>query len=143
MSTPAPLGAFSFSVQWGGTRIGFAQAAGLDKESRVIEYRGSATPGFSPTKMAGMHKFANVTLKRGVTADREFLSWLSTTKTGTARRHDLVISLLDEKHEPVMIWKLKNALPIKVEAPQLEASGNDVAIDSIELAHEGLELQDN
>ena len=62
-------------------------------------------------------------------------------KLNTVERRDLVVSLLNEEHEPVMIWKVHNAFPVKVEGPQLKASGNEVAIESIELAHEGLEVQ--
>ena len=51
------------------------------------------------------------------------------------------MTLLNETHEPVMVWKIHNAFPVKVEGPQLKASGNEVAIESIELAHEGLEVQ--
>jgi phage tail-like protein len=62
-------------------------------------------------------------------------------KLNTVERRDLVVSLLNEEHAPVMTWKLLNAFPVKVEGPQLKASGNEVAIESIELAHEGLEVQ--
>jgi phage tail-like protein len=54
---------------------------------------------------------------------------------------DIVVSLLNEEHMPVMVWKAHNAFPVKVEGPGLKASGNEVAIESIEIAHEGLELQ--
>jgi len=56
-------------------------------------------------------------------------------------RRNLVISLLNEEHQPVMVWKVMNAFPVKVEGPALKASANEVAIESVELAHEGLELQ--
>jgi phage tail-like protein len=142
MPAQDPVRTFHFSVQWGGTHSRFSEVAGLDQESPVIEYRAGSTHGFSAMKMPAMSKFGNITLKRGVIkADSDFYNWLSTTKTDTAGRRDLVISLLDERHEPVMSWKVKNALPVKLEGPQLVASGNDVAIDSIELAHEGLQLQ--
>ena len=64
-------------------------------------------------------------------------------RLNTVERRDIVISLLNEKHEPVMVWKAQNAFPVKVEGPALKASGNEVAIESIELAHEGLELQND
>ena len=56
-------------------------------------------------------------------------------------RRDLVISLLNEEHAPVMTWKVKNAWPVKLEGPGLKATGNEVAIESIELAHEGLTIE--
>jgi len=76
-----------------------------------------------------------------VKADNEFFGWLSTVKLNTVDRRDLIVSLLNEDHQPVMVWKVHNAFPVKVEGPQLKAAGNEVAIESIEVAHEGLELQ--
>jgi len=76
-----------------------------------------------------------------VKVDNVFANWLSTVKLNTVERRDLVVSLLNEEHAPVMTWKVHNAFPVKVEGPQLKASGNEVAIESIELAHEGLEVQ--
>jgi phage tail-like protein len=92
--------------------------------------------------MPGLRKFSNVTLKRGIfKADNDFFKWLSTIKLNKVERRDVVISLLNEEHAPVMTWKIHNAFPVKVEGPGLKASGNEVAIESIEIAHEGLELQ--
>jgi phage tail-like protein len=92
--------------------------------------------------MPGLRKFSNITLKRGVVkGDNEFAGWLATVKLNTVERRDLVVSLLNEEHSPVMTWKVHNAFPVKVEGPQLKANGNEVAIESIELAHEGLEVQ--
>ena len=86
-------------------------------------------------------QFANVLLARRREGDSQFFKWLSTVKLNTVDRRNLVISLLNEEHAPVMVWKIMNAFPVKVEGPQLKASGNEVAIESIEVAHEGLELQ--
>jgi phage tail-like protein len=92
--------------------------------------------------MPGLRKFNNVTLKRGILkSDFDFAKWLTTIKLNTVDRRTLIVSLLNEEHQPVMVWKVMNAFPVKVEGPQLKASGNEVAIESIELAHEGLELQ--
>jgi len=94
--------------------------------------------------MPGLHKYNNITLKRGVMkGDNEFFKWLNTVKLNTIERRDLTISLLNEKHEAVMVWKAHNAFPVKVEGPGLKASGNEVAIESIEIAHEGLVLQND
>lgn len=137
-----PLPVFHFTVQWGGTRIGFSEVTGLTQENQVIEYRDGSFPEYSTIKMPGMRKFNNVTLKRGVIkADNEFFHWLSTIKLNQVERRDVTVSLLNENHEPVMVWKIHNAFPVKLEGPQFKASGNEVAIESIELAHEGLELQ--
>ncbi|HEX6320901.1 MAG TPA: phage tail protein [Burkholderiales bacterium] len=142
MPAQYPLPVFHFTVQWGGTRVGFSEVTGLTQENQAIEYRDGSFPEYSSIKMPGLRKFSNITLKRGVIqGDNELFAWLSTVKLNTVERRDLVVSLLNEEHAPVMTWKVQNAFPVKVEGPQLKASGNEVAIESIELAHEGLEVQ--
>jgi len=142
MPAQYPLPVFHFTVEWGGTRVGFSEISGLTQENQAIEYRDGSFPEYSSIKMPGLRKFSNVTLKRGIIkSDNEFFKWLSTVKLNTVERRDIIISLLNETHQPVMVWKVHNAFPVKVEGPQLKASGNEVAIESIEIAHEGLELQ--
>jgi len=137
-----PLPVFHFTVEFGGKRQGFSEVAGLTQENQAIEYRDGSFKEYSSIKMPGLRKFGNVTLKRGIVAkDNDFFNWLNTVKLNKVERRDLTISLLNEAHEPVMTWKIMNAFPVKVEGPQLKASGNEVAIESIELAHEGLTLQ--
>ena len=93
-------------------------------------------------KMPGIPKYGNITLKRGIMkSDNDFFKWLNTIKLNKVDRRDLIISLLNEEHEPVMVWKVANAFPVKIEGPGLKASGNEVAIESIVLAHEGLSIQ--
>lgn len=139
-----PLPVFHFSVQWGGNRLGFSEVSGLTQENQVIEYRDGSFPEYSSIKMPGLRKFSNITLKRGVVkSDNDFYKWLTTIKLNTVERRDLTISLLNESHEPVMVWKIHNAFPVKVEGPALKAAANEVAIESIEIAHEGLEVQND
>jgi phage tail-like protein len=59
---------------------------------------------------------------------------------GTVERRDILISLLDESHTPVMTWKVHNAWPVKIESGPLNAKGSEVAMETIELVHEGLEM---
>ena len=137
-----PLPVFHFQVEWGGTTIGFSEVSGLSVEVQPIEYRDGASPQYSVVKMPGIPKFSNITLKRGVVAaDNEFFAWLNTTKLNTVERRDLIISLLNEEHEPTISWKVINAFPVKVEGPGLKSTGNEVAIETLELAHEGLSVE--
>lgn len=139
-----PIPVFHFRVEWGGNNVGFSEASGLSQEVQMIEYRDGASPDYSTIKMPGLHKYSNITLKRGISkGDNEFFTWLNTVKLNTIERRDLTISLLNENHEPVMVWKAHNAFPVKVEGPGLKASGNEVAIESIEITHEGLVLQND
>lgn len=136
-----PLPKFHFVVEWGGTRVGFTEATGLDIQVEAIEYREGNSKEYSKIKMPGLHKFSNITLKRGsFTGDKEFYAWINTVSLNTVERRDLSISLLNEKHEPVFTWKVKNAFPVKVQASDLKADGNEVAIETLELAHEGLNI---
>lgn len=142
MPTQYPVPVFHFSVEWGGSRIGFSEVTGLTQENQPIEYRDGSFPEYSSIKMPGLRKFSNVTLKRGIVkGDNQFFNWLSTVKLNTVERRDIIINLLNEDHQPVMVWRVMRAFPVKVEGPQLKATTNEVAIESIELAHEGLELQ--
>ncbi len=137
-----PLPSFHFQVQWGGTNLGFAEVSGLNIEQQVIEYRDGTSPEYSVLKMPGIPKFGNLTLKRGIIPnDNEFFQWLNTTKLNQVERRDVIISLLNENHEPVMTWKAVNAFPVKIEGPAMKATGNEVAIESIEIAHEGLTIE--
>lgn len=134
-----PLPKFHFQVEWGGSRIGFTEVSGLNVETQMIEYREGSSPEYHKVKMPGMQKFDNITLKRGMMKkDNEFFRWWNTVALNTIERRDLTISLLNESHEPVFVWKVKNAWPVKVSGTDLKADGNEVAIESIELAHEGL-----
>jgi phage tail-like protein len=137
-----PLPAFHFQVEWGGTRIGFSEVSGLTIENQVIEYREGSSPVYSVQKMPGIPKFGNITCKRGiVAADNQYFEWLNTIQLNQAERRDVTISLLNEEHSPVMVWKARNAFPVKVEGPGLKSTGNEVAIESMEIAHEGLTIE--
>ena len=138
-----PLPKFHFLVKWDpGVRVGFTEVTGLDMQIEAIEYREGNSPEYSKIKMPGMRKFSNITLKRGTVAgDSDFYKWVQNINLDAAvERRDLTISLLDETHAPVMSWKAKQAFPVKLAASDLKSDGNEVAIESIELAHEGLSL---
>jgi phage tail-like protein len=137
-----PVPKFHFQVEWGGSKIGFTEVSGLDITTEVIEYRDGASPEYSKVKMPGQRKYSNITLKRGTfKGDNEFYSWFNTVNLNQIERRNLTVSLLNENHEPVVVWKVKNAWPTKVTPTDLKADGNEVAIESLELAHEGLTIQ--
>jgi phage tail-like protein len=142
--TDYPIPKFHFQAEWGGVRIGFTEVSGLDAETEVIEYRDGASLEYSKRKIPGMQKYPNVTLKRGVFAsDNDYFKWWNTVALNTVERRSVTISLLNEKHEPVMVWKVKNAWPAKIASTDLKADGNEIAIESIELAHDGLVIQND
>lgn len=139
MSELYPLVTYSFEVDWGGTKIGFTEVSGLDVESDLVEYRHGASPEYSKIKMPGMQKYSNITLKRGTFAnDNEYYNWWNTVKLNTIERRDITIKLLNEEREPVVVWTLTNAWPLKVQSTSLKADGSEVAIETMEIVHEKL-----
>ena len=137
-----PIPKFHFRVEWGGADIGFTEVSGLEVSTEVIEYREGSSRNYSKIKMPGMIKQNNVTLKRGTfQGNNEFYNWWNTVALNTVERRDITISLLNENHEPVVVWKLMNAFAVKVQSTDLKADGNEVAIESLEIAHEGLTIQ--
>ena len=139
-----PLPKFHFQVEWGGSKIGFTEVSGLDITTEIIEYREGSSPEYTKVKMPGMQKFSNVTLKRGsFKSDNEFYLWFNSVSLNTIERRNLTVSLLNENHEPVIVWKIKNAWPTKITPTDLKADGNEVAVESVELAHEGLTIQND
>ncbi|RNM04639.1 phage tail protein [Dickeya undicola] len=145
-STVWPMPKFHFEVKWDGGAgasmvASFQEITGLDIEAQIIEYRAGNSPVFSTIKMPGIIKSGNVTLKKGIfVKDNNFYDWFSKIKMNTIARTAVTINLLDESGSPAMTWKLKNAWPTKVSGTDLKSDGNEVAIETIELAHEGLEV---
>lgn len=137
-----PLPKFHFQVDWGGTKIGFTEVTGLEVTTEKIEYRDGASPEYSKIKMPGMQSFGDLTLKRGIFAgDNEFYAWWNSVSLNTIERRDITISLLNENHEPVVVWKVKNAWPTKVTSTDLNASSNEVSVETLVLVHEGLTME--
>ncbi|GAB7195996.1 MULTISPECIES: phage tail protein [Dickeya] len=145
-STVWPMPKFHFEVKWDGGAgasmvASFQEITGLDIEAQIIEYRAGNSPVFSTIKMPGIIKSGNVTLKKGIfVKDNNFYDWFSKIKMNTIARTAVTINLLDESGSPAMTWKLKNAWPTKISGTDLKSDGNEVAVETIELAHEGLEV---
>lgn len=136
-----PLPVFHFSVDLGGVEAAFSEVTGLNVEVQIIEYRDGAMPEHSSLKMSGLKKYGNITLKRGVFAkNNDFFDWLNAVKMHKPERRDITISLLDEEHSPVMTWTVLRAWPTKVTSPDMKAAGNEVAVETVELAHEGVSI---
>lgn len=137
-----PLPKFHFQVDWGGTKIGFTEVSGLEVTTEKLEYRDGASPEYAKIRMPGMQTYGDLTLKRGIFAgDNEFYEWWNTVSLNTIERRDITISLLNENHEPAVVWKVKNAWPTKVTSTNLNSTGNEVAIETLVLTHEGLTME--
>ncbi len=142
MSEPIyPLPALHFQVSWGDSNntVNFSEVSGLTLESEPIEYRGGADITLTVNKIPGLRKYGNVTLKRGLVAkENGFWEWWNTIQSGTVQRRTVTVSLLNEEHKPVMNWEIQRAWPVKVEGPSLNATGNEIAVETLEFAHEGM-----
>jgi phage tail-like protein len=138
-----PLPKFHFQVDWGSNiKIGFTEVTGLEVTTEKIEYRDGASPEFTKIRMPGMQTYGDLTLKRGIfAANNEFYDWWNSVSLNTIQRRDITISLLNESHEPVVVWKVKNAWPTKVTSTDLNSSSQDVAIETLVLTHEGLTME--
>ncbi|MDD5268372.1 MAG: phage tail protein [Methylococcales bacterium] len=137
-----PIPRFHFQVDWGGAKISFTEVTGLVMEREKIEYRHSDSLDFSKICIPGMGKISNITLKRGkFEGDFDFNTWLEEiANERVEKRRDLTIRLLNEKHVPVAAWTATRCFPVKVTAPDLKSDANEIAVESIEIAHEGLKL---
>lgn len=137
-----PLPKFSFKVQWDNQELSFQEVSGLDVEAQPIEYRHGNSKEYSVIKMPGLKKYSDVTMKKGVfKGDRKFWDWFTEIHMNTIKRKSIVISLLDEKGEVAMVWTLTNAWPTKVTGTDLKSQGNEAAIETIVIAHEGLTVE--
>lgn len=141
--TTWPMPKFRFDVDFGTelTGISFQEVSGMDKEVQVIEYRASNNPLFSTIKMPGIVKYGNVTMKRGIfVGDNRFWNWMSEITMNTIARRTVIIRLLNENGKVTMQWSLANAWPTKITSTDLKSDGNEVAVDTIEIAYESLTI---
>jgi phage tail-like protein len=140
-----PYGQFNFLIQIDGvTKAGFSEVSGLTTDTNVMEYReGDETnQGAHNTvrKLPGLVKYTNIVLKRGWTKDQSLWTWRKSVLDGKTQRQSGSISLLDEGRNKVLSWKFFAAWPLKWEGPALNAKTSEVAIETLEIVHEGLVL---
>ena len=135
-----PFRGFRFKVQIDGiTKAGFREVAGLDVANDAVDYR-EGDEATRLRKLAGLQKFSNVTLKRGVTDDQDLWKWRSMVMDGKikdARKNGQII-LLDDEGKEAAEWTFTDGWPTKLTFPTFNATANEVAIDTLEITHEGL-----
>jgi len=133
-----PLPKFYFSVTGlPGGPVSFQEVTGLETEVTAIEYRHGDSPSFYPIKMPGLGKVGNVTMRKGIFVnDAALWNWFNQIQLNTIARVTVVVNLLDETGAPKMVWTLNNAFPIKVTGTDLKSEGNEVAVESVDIAFE-------
>jgi phage tail-like protein len=134
-----PYKAFNFRVEIDGIAIAaFSEVSGLASETAVIEYREGGEAN-RVRKLPGLTKYANLVMRRGVTQNAELWNWRRSVEQGTLDRRNGSIVLLADDGAEVVRWNFFNGWIAKIEGPELNAEANEVAIETIEIAHEGLE----
>ncbi len=119
----------------------FAEVGGLSAEGDAVDYREGSDLQSNVRKLTGLRKYTNITLKRGYTADKSLWQWYMNIVNGVADRRNVTIVLMNEARQPVLRWNAEAAWINKIEGPGLKASGNEVAMESVELVHEGLTIE--
>jgi phage tail-like protein len=134
-----PYASYNFLVEIDGiTAAGFSEVSGFDTTIDVHEYREGSDPA-TVRKLPGMVRYSNITLRVGVTADRDLYDWLLQAAKGNVSRRNGSIIILDAAGAEAVRWNFRNAWPTRWSGPDLSARSTDVAIEALELAHEGVE----
>jgi phage tail-like protein len=133
-----PHGKFRYRVEIDGLDAGgFSEVTGFDASIDVMEYR-EGDMVQTPYKIPGLKKYGNITLKKGLTDSLVMYEWLITGVDGPVDRKTITITSLDESEQPVASWQVINAWPVKYTAPDFNATSSEVAIETVEIAHEGM-----
>jgi phage tail-like protein len=137
-----PYRSFNFQLVIDGVPLGaFSECSGLTAEGDPVDYREGTDVIPNVRKLVGLRKYANIMLKRGYTQDKSLWQWFVAIVNGIPDRRNITIVLLNEQRQPVMRWHAESAWINKIEGPSFKASGNEVAMESVELVHEGLTLE--
>lgn len=110
---------FHFRVKWGNARMSFTEVTGIENSGEEIHYRQGTTTRYGKINTSGMQKSPNISLKRGI-FNGDFSLWKDCISSEVK---NMTITLFNEKHEPVVRWKIKNARPVKIESANMNAVG--------------------
>jgi phage tail-like protein len=134
-----PFRSYNFLVEIDGiTRAGFRECSGLDASQDPIDYR-EGTDALTARKLPGLNKYSNISLNWGITTDAELWDWRKKAIDGTVERKNGSIVLLNDTGEEQVRWNFREGWPTKWTGPSFNATGNEVAIETLEIVHEGLE----
>lgn len=137
-----PYRSYNFRVEFDGLDLGsFSEVTGLSAEGESVDYREGTDVLQAVRKLPALRSYTNITLKRGVTENDELFRWYQNIADGVADRRNWTITLMNELREDVVRWNVENAFVNKIDFPSLNASGNEVAVESVELVHERLTME--
>lgn len=133
-----PLGKFRYKVEIEGvTAGGFTEVSGFDASIDVIEYR-EGDMVQTPMKLPGLKKYGNITLKKGVMDTKALYDWMAVGLEKNVKRATVTITLIDINGENAASWQVIKAWPTKYTAPDFNATSSEIAVDTLEIAHEGM-----
>lgn len=136
-----PYRGFRFVVEIDGTQVGgFSDVSGLETRTETDDYREGGTNHYVH-KIAKETKYPNLTLKRGLTDATGLWDWCQDVVAGQIRRRTVSVILLDAQRQEKWRWVFSDAFPVKWSGSDLTATGNNVAIETLELAHHGMRKQ--
>jgi phage tail-like protein len=140
IAAPVPLTVSRFTVQFDGANpLPIAEVAGIEVDIAVVETR-EGNQLSSAQKQPGQASYPNLVLRRPLTGDLSLWQWLQQTISGAPSAKNVTVRLLNSQESPALTWSFRNAFPVKWTGPALNALSSDVAIETLELAHEGFTL---
>ncbi|VAW40748.1 hypothetical protein MNBD_CHLOROFLEXI01-374 [hydrothermal vent metagenome] len=136
-----PYTGYSFRVEIDGiTRAGFKDCSGLETSQEANTYREGTDRGMTMRKIPGLISYGDITLSRGISSDSELWQWRRTVMGGVPDRRNLSIVLVNDKGEDAIRWNVRNCWPTKWSGPSLDATSDEIAIETLEITHEGFEV---
>ena len=144
MTTPRvdPFRDYNFRLEIDNLPVAaFSEASGLTSDGDVVDYRTGVDVPLTARKLPGLRKYGPITLKRGVLKDSSLWDWYRNIATGTADRRNGSVILMDEQRQDVLRWHFEAGWPNKIEGPTLKATGNEVAVESVEIVVEDITLE--
>jgi phage tail-like protein len=131
----------NFRVEIEGITVAsFSEILGLDVSIDIVDYRTGSSPQTIAERLPGLQHFGNIILKRGFTQNIDLWNWVKTILAGVADKRTMSIVLEDAQHNDVIRWNFKNAWPCRWSGPVLRAGTSDIAIETLEICHEGFVL---
>ena len=138
--TADPFPSYRFYVEIEGSMEAvFTEVSGLQLETDIMEYSEGGNNGFV-YRLPGRTKVGNITLKRGMVSTDGFFKWFVDIMNGKVKRRHVTIVVMSTELKEVTRWSFVGAFPVKWTGPSLNASGNTVAIEQLELAHNGMQV---
>ncbi|MBV9759628.1 MAG: phage tail protein [Acidobacteriaceae bacterium] len=136
-----PYSGFNFLIEIDGVvKGGFSECSGLTSDTNVIEYREGNEKQLTARQIPGLMKYTHIVLKRGYSSDQSLWTWRQRVIDGNVDRRSGSITLLDDARNPALTWNFREGWPSKLDGPSLNAKTSDVAIETLEICHEGIEL---